>query len=351
MFQPIIELATGKMVSVEALIRWNHPTRGVVGPDSFIPLAEQTGLIVSIGHWVLSEACNELMRWRRQYEDAPQGLAVNLSVRQLRDPGLLESVADALSSSGLEPENLTMEITESILIDEADRGSHTLDQLKALRVKLAIDDFGTGYSSLSYLRRFPVDTIKIDQSFVADITLSSTSEALVRAVIGLAASLGVQTVAEGVETLEQERMLIDLECAFVQGYHYAFPLSPDDMGARLKASALETRATIPGELDTLVLDGHRGLDKVVTGIGALHTFAGVPMMARLRWVDTWAKVHHGVGAVHGHRQRTQHEPGRGRRAAGVPSSATMVITRWSPWGTARRVARGSRPGRIGRPSC
>ncbi len=169
-YQPVVDMATEKVRGVEALIRWNHPTRGYVLPDRFIQLAEQTGLIVPIGRWVLTEACRQVMRWRQEHpEHAPRSVAINLSVRQLHDPKLLEDVADALSASGLEPEALVLEITESMLIEETDRGSRALDQLKAMKVKIAIDDFGTGYSSLSYLKRFPVDTIKIDKSFVAEM--------------------------------------------------------------------------------------------------------------------------------------------------------------------------------------
>ena len=205
-YQPVTRIKDRQIIKVEALLRWEHPTRGLVMPDRFIPLAEQTGLIVPIGRWVLREACAQTMRWQREYGDrAPQGIAVNLSVRQLHDPRLLEDVADALLDSGLEPSNLTLEITESMLIDDTDRGSRVLDQLKALRVCIAIDDFGTGYSSLSYLRRFPVDTIKIDRSFIHEMETSPTSEALVKAIIDLSHSLKVTTVAEGVETANKRR--------------------------------------------------------------------------------------------------------------------------------------------------
>jgi diguanylate cyclase len=223
-YQPILGLDDDKIHGVEALLRWMHPSRGIVGPDRFIPLAEQTGQIVPIGRWVLREACTQVMRWRREHpENAPRTIAVNLSVRQLHDPRLLEDVADALSASGLEPEALTLEITESMLIEETDRGSRALDQLKAMKVKIAIDDFGTGYSSLSYLRRFPVDTIKIDRSFVAEMATNPTSEALVRAVVDLANSLDVTTVAEGIEHDDQKLQLKRLSCTYGQGYLFAKP--------------------------------------------------------------------------------------------------------------------------------
>ena len=220
-------MSNEKVRGVEALIRWNHPTRGYVMPDRFIQLAEQTGQIVPIGRWVLSEACNQVMRWRKEHPDtAPQGVAVNLSVRQLHDPKLLEDVADALSASGLEPEALTLEITETMLIEETDRGSRALDQLKAMKVKIAIDDFGTGYSSLSYLKRFPVDTIKIDKSFVAEMETSTTSVALVKAVIDLAHNLGVATVAEGIENADQKATASTTsDCTYGQGYLFARPMT------------------------------------------------------------------------------------------------------------------------------
>ncbi len=225
-YQPIVAMSDEKVRAVEALIRWNHPTRGYVMPDRFIQLAEQTGQIVPIGRWVLNEACNQVMRWRKEHPDsAPKGVAVNLSVRQLHDPKLLEDVADALYASGLEPEALTLEITESMLIEETDRGSRALDQLKAMKVKIAIDDFGTGYSSLSYLKRFPVDTIKIDKSFVAEMETSATSAALVKAVVDLAHNLGVATVAEGVENADQKAKIQDLGCTYGQGYLFARPLT------------------------------------------------------------------------------------------------------------------------------
>ena len=242
-YQPIVAMADEKVSGVEALIRWNHPTRGYVMPDRFIQLAEQTGQIVPIGRWVLNEACNQVMRWRKEHPDsAPRTVAVNLSVRQLHDPKLLEDVADALYASGLEPEALTLEITESMLIEETDRGSRALDQLKAMKVKIAIDDFGTGYSSLSYLKRFPVDTIKIDKSFVAEMETSTTSAALVKAVVDLAHNLGVVTVAEGIENADQKARIQELGCTYGQGYLFARPLTAGaDRGEARRSAASRRR--------------------------------------------------------------------------------------------------------------
>ncbi len=291
-YQPIVDFATEKVRSVEALIRWNHPTRGYVMPDRFISLAEQTGQIVPIGRWVLREACNQVMRWRRDHPDtAPKGIAVNLSVRQLHDPKLLEDVADALSDSGLEPQALTLEITESMLIEETDRGSRALDQLKAMKVKIAIDDFGTGYSSLSYLRRFPVDTIKIDKSFVDEMETSPTSVALVKAVIDLAHSLQMATVAEGIETEDQKAQLNGLNCTYGQGYLFSRPMSARAIDERLSNAAKTTKARRHAPLDVDVLEGLDSMEVVVAQLGSLHVEMGIPVMARSRWMKTWASVY------------------------------------------------------------
>jgi diguanylate cyclase len=289
-YQPITRLQSRDIASVEALVRWEHPTRGLVMPDRFIPLAEQTGQIVPIGRWVLRESCLQLMRWRRDFpEKAPEGLSVNLSVRQLYDPGLLEHVADALRESQLEPSALTLEITESMLIDDTDRGTRVLERLKALKVKVAIDDFGTGYSSLSYLRRFPVDSIKIDRSFVQEMATSSTSEALVRAIIDLSHSLNLVTIAEGIETNKQEEILARLGCDFCQGYLIARPMSADAF-ERLLAPPSGS-ALVGSPLDPEVVVGRLRLERIVPDIGLLHTDLNVPVMARIRWAQSWMHVH------------------------------------------------------------
>ncbi|MEL6893317.1 MAG: EAL domain-containing protein, partial [Actinomycetota bacterium] len=291
-YQPVVDMSDEKVRGVEALIRWNHPTRGYVMPDRFIQLAEQTGLIVPIGRWVLTEACRQVMRWRKEHpEHAPRSVAVNLSVRQLHDPKLLEDVADALSASGLEPEALILEITESMLIEETDRGSRALDQLKAMKVKIAIDDFGTGYSSLSYLKRFPVDTIKIDKSFVAEMETSTTSAALVKAVVDLAHNLGVATVAEGIENADQKAKIHELGCTFGQGYHFARPLTAGQIEDKLDAAKTAARSRRQAPLDVDVLRSVEDMKKSIVQIGALHTDLGVPVMARVRWMETWADVY------------------------------------------------------------
>ncbi len=223
-YQPIVNMGDERIVSIESLIRWHHPTRGLITPDRFISLAEQTGLIVPIGRWVLREACQQLSRWQRQMpRTAPRTVSVNLSARQLHDPDLVKDVMAAIADSGLNPWQLTLELTESMMIDEFERASRILEQLRASRVQIAIDDFGTGFSSLSYLRRLPVDIIKIDRSFVAEMRNSTTAEALVRMVIDLAKVLDLRTVAEGIEDEAQAEQLSTLLCDEGQGYFFARP--------------------------------------------------------------------------------------------------------------------------------
>ena len=292
-YQPIVDMRNGQMKSVEALIRWNHPTRGLVGPDKFIPIAEQSGLIVPIGRWVLREACSQVMRWRRQYANAPQGISVNLSVRQMHDPKLLGDVADALAESGLEPAALTVEITESMLIDDAERGARVIEQLKAMRVRVAIDDFGTGYSSLSYLRRFPVDSLKIDRSFVAEMEHSATSTALVRAVIDLAHVLNLDTVADGIEEDSQNTVLGDLHCNYGQGYLFSRPLPAAKLEEAFRSLDDKKTRRASAPFDTIVVSGAEALTDVLPDLGALHAELGVPLMARARWIQTWHRLNPG----------------------------------------------------------
>jgi diguanylate cyclase len=302
-YQPIIDLDAQRIVSVEALLRWAHPTRGLVGPDRFIPLAEQSGLIVGIGRWVLQEACAQVRSWQLERPDeAPLGLSVNLSVRQLQDNGLLEDVAEALRLSGLDPHCLTLEITESMLIEETDRGAGALARLKTLGVRLAIDDFGTGYSSLSYLRRFPADTLKIDRSFVREMHESVTSEALVRTVIDLARDLKMATIAEGIEDHEQWSRLSSLNCDLGQGYYFSQPIEADAMMGLLRRESgglidLDRRGSrpvhpSPGRSGLVVelREGRDALAEVAAELDDLHDATDAPLMARRRWTQTWASV-------------------------------------------------------------
>jgi diguanylate cyclase (GGDEF)-like protein len=288
-YQPIVRMGDERIVSIEALIRWHHPTRGMITPDRFISLAEQTGLIVPIGRWVLREACQQLSRWQRQIpQTAPRAVSVNLSARQLHDPDLVKDVMDAIKDSGLNPWQLTLELTESMMIDEFERASRILEQLRASRVQIAIDDFGTGFSSLSYLRRLPVDIIKIDRSFVAEMRNSTTAEALVRMVIDLAKVLDLRTVAEGIEDEGQAEQLLTLLCDEGQGYFFARPQPATDIKALFspQTKALVS-ATFP-QLDVEVVDGDRLLIDLAADIGALHADLDVPVNARLRWLQVWS---------------------------------------------------------------
>jgi len=227
-YQPVVELTGGLVVGVEALVRWQHPERGMLYPDDFIPLAEETGLIVAVGGAVLTEACAEVAGWNRRGGAHPAlSVAVNVSARQLRTPGLETAVQEALAASGLDPSLLCLEITESILLDDAESSSRILRGLKALGVRLGVDDFGTGYSSLSYLKRFPIDTLKIDRSFVASLGDGHrpADRAIVAGSIDLAHAFGLTTVAEGVETAEQLAVLRTLGCEQAQGYGLAKPMT------------------------------------------------------------------------------------------------------------------------------
>ena len=230
LYQPIVTLATGAIVSAEALVRWRHPTRGLVGPVQFIPLAEASGLIVALGRWVLEEACRTAAAWPAAADGAPLGVTVNVSARQLLHAALPRHVADALAASGLAPARLTLEITEGVLMQDTDATLATLHTLKALGVRLAVDDFGTGYSSLRYLQRFPVDVLKIDKSFVDGLARGPQDAALARTIVALGELLELRTVAEGVEHAPQRDQLIAMGCELGQGYLFSRPV--DDAALR-----------------------------------------------------------------------------------------------------------------------
>jgi EAL domain-containing protein (putative c-di-GMP-specific phosphodiesterase class I) len=227
-YQPIVDLATGRIREVEALVRWQHPQRGVVSPADFIPLAEETGLIVPLGRWVLDEACRQLHAWHQEHpSNPPLILNVNLSARQLQQPDLAEYVAQLLDTYALPPGCVTLEITESYLMQDSDAGP--LRALAALGVNLAIDDFGTGYSSLAYLSRLPINTLKIDRSFVAGLGHEAESDALVQTIIALAHALRLSVTAEGIEQLEQAGQLQALGCTRGQGFLFARPVPAADL--------------------------------------------------------------------------------------------------------------------------
>ncbi len=227
-YQPKVSCASGRIVGTEALIRWNHPRRGLVPPDQFIPLLEETGLIVSVGRWVLETAARQALTWQKAGLDLPS-VSVNLSARQLQSDTLIADVANTLARSGLPAACLDLEITESMLMQNADQAIQILGGLKKMGVTISLDDFGTGYSSLAYLKRFPLDAVKVDRSFVRDIVADSDDASITRAVITMAHHLKLKVVAEGVETAEQLAMLISHQCDVIQGYFFARPLPADQM--------------------------------------------------------------------------------------------------------------------------
>jgi predicted signal transduction protein with EAL and GGDEF domain len=221
-YQPIVSLADRRIVGFEALVRWQRPEHGLTMPAGFIPVAEETGLILWIGNWVLMEACRQLQAWNRRFPSVPPfTVAVNISAKQFAQPDLVSHVAQTLRVSGLAPQSLKLELTESITMGHEQRTTRILGELKALGVRLCIDDFGTGYSSLSYLRRFSLDILKIDRSFVCDMLINSESREIVKTILSLGSNLSLEVVAEGVETAEQMNLLQSLGCAYGQGYFFS----------------------------------------------------------------------------------------------------------------------------------
>jgi diguanylate cyclase (GGDEF)-like protein len=233
-YQPKIDMASGQITGVEALLRWNHPDLGTVSPGQFIPLAEETGLIVPIGRWVLEEACAQNMAWQRRGL-RPVTMAVNLSPRQFADPNLLHDVDEALAASGMSPVLLQLEVTESMVMRNVSRAIKVLDAIQSRGIRLAIDDFGTGYSSMSLMKQFPIDTIKIDRSFVRDLPVDSEDQAIAQAIISMGKALGMTVIAEGVETVEQEAFLRSHACDEMQGFLFSKPLPAKQMADLLRS--------------------------------------------------------------------------------------------------------------------
>lgn len=239
-YQPIVNLSSGQITGAEALLRWTHTEWGVVLPERFVPIAEECGLIVPIGRWVLREACTQAKQWM----DAglpPMFISVNISALEFRQKDFFEGVRTILSDTGLEARYLELEITESVLMRDAESSATILHQLKNMGVQLAVDDFGTGYSSLSYLQRFPIDVLKIDRSFVQDIGTVSDNAIIVSAVIGMGNSLKLRVVAEGVENQEQLTFLRTQFCEEGQGHIFSHPLIADELAQLLAPSLYETK--------------------------------------------------------------------------------------------------------------
>jgi len=236
-YQPIMNLTTGALAGVEALIRWQHPTLGFVLPSQFIVIAEECGLIVPIGQWVLREACRQAKAWEEAGLPTFR-LAVNISAVELRSKEFVAGVAAILAETAFDPLRLELELTETFLMQDSKSTSLVLNALKELGVQLALDDFGTGYSSLSYMRRFPIDALKVDQSFVRDLTTDADDASVVSAVINMAKSLHMRVVAEGVETREQRAFLEEHKCSEAQGFYFSRPLKADALADFLRAAAL-----------------------------------------------------------------------------------------------------------------
>jgi diguanylate cyclase (GGDEF)-like protein/PAS domain S-box-containing protein len=232
-YQPKIITSSKSVVGVEALLRWKHPIHGSISPAEFIPLAEETGIIISIGEWVMREACKKYKDWEL-LGIAPEYLCINLSPRQLRDPQLLKKVTNIINEHHFIAQHLEFEITESVAIDNFEDAFHKLKQIREIGVRVALDDFGTGYSSLSHLRQFPIDSLKIDRSFIKDFISDSQTAAIVKSIISIAHSLNLPVIAEGVETEEQFQYLYDLHCDYIQGYFISPPVPVNEIEIILK---------------------------------------------------------------------------------------------------------------------
>ncbi|NES69615.1 MAG: bifunctional diguanylate cyclase/phosphodiesterase, partial [Okeania sp. SIO2D1] len=239
-YQPIISLCTGKLLGFEALVRWRHPERGIISPVKFIPLAEETGLILPLGQWVLWEACRQLQEWQEIYSQNDLTIAVNISGKQFSQPNLILHIQRILQQTGINSQRLKIEITESVVMDNAESAITVLSQLQELGIQLSVDDFGTGYSSLSYLHRFPINTLKVDKSFVTNMGVNGENCEIVRAIITLAHSLGLDVVAEGIETEQQLTQLKNLGCEYGQGYLFSKPVDAAGATALLDTNFLDS---------------------------------------------------------------------------------------------------------------
>jgi EAL domain-containing protein (putative c-di-GMP-specific phosphodiesterase class I) len=242
-YQPIYNLDDLAVVGVEALLRWDHPTRGLISPDEFIPILEQTGQIRDVGRWVLQQACRQMATWHAKGDTLD--VSVNVSGRQLDHDGVIDDVRDALQTSGLPASSLIIEVTETALMHNVDATARRLHSIKQLGVRIAVDDFGTGYSSLAYLRQFPVDCLKIDRMFTSAITTSPESKALIGTLVQLGRDLGLSTLAEGVETTDEMDLLRDANVNQAQGFLMARPLDPEALETQLLAPIRPAAPTAP----------------------------------------------------------------------------------------------------------
>jgi diguanylate cyclase (GGDEF)-like protein len=263
-YQPIVSLDDFRVCGFEALIRWHHPERGLISPLDFIPIAEDTGQIIAIGEWALNEACRQMHRWETAYPvAAPLFISVNLSCKQFNHPLLIEQVADVIKRTRISPRRLKLEITESAVMDNIDSATSMLRQLRDIGVQLAIDDFGTGYSSLSYLHKFPIDTLKIDRSFVTRMAENPENIEIVRTIILLAQVLGMDVIAEGVETKEQLKLLRDLKCEYGQGYYFSRPATAPDVEKIIIETDVNLRkAHVPKDTQPVVRPNVKALKSV-----------------------------------------------------------------------------------------
>jgi EAL domain-containing protein (putative c-di-GMP-specific phosphodiesterase class I) len=240
LYQPVVALDTGRIVGMEALLRWQHPTRGLLPPAEFMAVAEATGIIIPVGTWVLETACSQLRRWNDRLEDRPLKLSVNLSPSQVLQTDIVATVRGVLDRSDLDPSELVLELTEEVMVKDTVLAAERLRALKNLGIRLAIDDFGTGYSSLSYLRMLHFDILKIDKAFIDGITEQPTDSTLGRVIIDLARTLGLHAVAEGVEHPEQVAVLRELGCPRAQGYAFSKPLPSWHVDALIESGVLNT---------------------------------------------------------------------------------------------------------------
>ncbi|HEU0283453.1 MAG TPA: EAL domain-containing protein, partial [Gallionella sp.] len=254
-YQPQVDIKTGHIIGAETLIRWNHPTAGLVSPAKFIPVAEESGLIVPLGEWILNEACRQNMAWQKAGLP-PISIAVNLSAVQFRQQNLCQLINKTLKDTGLEPHYLELELTEGLVMSNTSSAIDTLNGFKEMGVHISIDDFGTGYSSLSYLKHFPIDYLKIDQSFIRDITANPDDAAITTAIINMAQGLNLRTIAEGVETADQLTFLRLHSCDVVQGYYFSKPVPPAEFTDILRMSYLSQSVAWRGKLGALDLTAH-----------------------------------------------------------------------------------------------